>query len=218
MAGRKAPAPAVKAKATRVKAKVPAVNPDGTKRKRGAPPGNQYAKGNKGGGRPTQYNRSHCVVARTMARLGATDAEISREIGVKLGTLRNWARLHKEFNESLKVPPVMANKRVALALLQRAVGYTYTEEKLVVVKGTVKREEVEVHVPPDMRAIALWTQNKMRKEFGAVQQVELTGKDGAPIQSETTVKGVVGTVTLPTDPVAAAQAYRALMEGEDTDG
>lgn len=211
MAPRKAVTPAVKAKA-------PAVNPDTTKRKRGAPPGNQYAKGNKGGGRPSLYSKTHCVTARTMARLGATDAEIAQEIGIKLTTLRIWARLHKEFNESLKIPPVMANKRVALALLQRATGYTYAEEKVVVVKGKVARVEVEVHVPPDMRAIALWTQNKMRKEFGAVQQVELTGKDGAPIQSETKVTGVVGTVTLPTDPIAAAQAYRALMEGDGEDG
>lgn len=183
----------------------------------GAPRGNQYAKGNPGGGRPTKYDKRMCVVAKAMAKLGAVEHEIADELGIGITTLRSYARKHKEFSDSLKIPAAVANARVKGALFSKATGYTYEEERMVVVKGLVKKVKVQVHVPPSDRAIDLWARTKMRSEFGAVQQVELTGKDGAPIQTETKVNGttLTATFTLPTDPIAAAAAYRELMDADD---
>lgn len=187
------------------------------KKRRGAPAGNQFAKGNPGGGRPSKYQKSMCVVAKAMAKLGAIEIEIAEEIGIGLTTLRSYARKHKEFSESLKIPAAVANARVKGSLFAKATGYSYEEERIVVVKGVVKRIKVMVHVPPSDRAIDLWARSKMRSEFGAVQQVELTGKDGGPVQTDATINGttVTATFALPTDPIAAAAAYRQLMEGDD---
>lgn len=183
----------------------------------GAPKGNQYAKGNPGGGRPAKYDKAMLPVVKAMVKLGAVEHEIAEEIGIGITTLRLYARKYKEFSEALKMPAGAANGRVKGALFAKATGYSYEEERIVVVKGVVKRVKVMVHVPPSDRAIDLWARTKMRSEFGAVQQVELTGKDGAPIQTTTTVSGTTLTASfnLPTDPIAAAAAYRQLMEGDE---
>lgn len=187
------------------------------KKRRGAPAGNQFAKGNKGGGRPPKFNRAMLPVVKAMVKLGAVDREIADEIGIGLTTLQAYRRTNKEFSEALKMPPGAANGRVKGALFAKATGYNYEEERIVVVKGVVKRIKVMVHVPPSDRAIDLWARSKMRSEFGAVQQVELTGKDGGPVQTDATINGttVTATFALPTDPIAAAAAYRQLMEGDD---
>lgn len=193
---------------------VPPVEP---KKRGGAPKGNQYAKGNPGGGRPAKYDKKMLAVVKAMVKLGAVEHEIADEIGISLTTLRTYARTKKEFSESLKMPPGAANGRVKGALFAKATGYSYEEERIVVVKGAIKRVKVMVHMPPSDRAIDLWARSKMRNEFGTVQQVELTGKDGGPLQTEANVSGttMTATFTLPTDPIAAAAAYRQLMEGDE---
>ncbi len=47
-----------------------------------APVGNQFAKGNSGGGRPTAYKPEFCDIARKMCELGATDDDLAEAIGV----------------------------------------------------------------------------------------------------------------------------------------
>lgn len=193
------------------------VAPVKPKKRGGAPAGNQYAKGNPGGGRPPKYTKAMLPVVKAMVKLGAVDREIADEIGIGLTTLQAYRRTNKEFSEALKMPPGAANGRVKGALFAKATGYTYEEERILVVKGVVKRVKVMVHVPPSDRAIDLWARSKMRSEFGTVQQVELTGKDGGPLQAETSVTGttMTATFTLPTDPIAAAAAYRQLMDGDE---
>ena len=54
------------------------------------------------GGRPSKYKPEYCLAIKAMARLGMTDAQMSKEIGVALSTFALWKKEHPEFMESLE--------------------------------------------------------------------------------------------------------------------
>lgn len=184
------------------------------KKRRGAPPGNQFAKGNKGGGRKPKYTPDMLKVARAMGKMGALDHEIADELGIGVTTLNAYKAKYKEFSEAVKPSKAAANARVVGQLFKNATGYTYTTEKVVVVKGVPKVVKVSEFRPASDKAIQIWLQNRMRSEWGAAQPIEIVGKDGGPVQSEVTSTNLTATVELPTDPAQAAAMYKQLMEGE----
>jgi hypothetical protein len=71
--------------------------------------------------------------------------------------------------------------RVERSLYQRAVGYTYSSEKIFHHQGTITRAECVEHVPPDPGAAKLWLTNRRGEEWRDKNSTELTGKDGAAL-------------------------------------
>ena len=58
----------------------------------GAKKGNQYAVGNKGGGRPPVYKTEYNKIAYNFALLGATEQQLADVFEVSLTTIRNWRK------------------------------------------------------------------------------------------------------------------------------
>lgn len=132
-----------------------------------------------GRGRPTDYKPEFVEQAKKLCALGATDDQLADFFGVNQATINRWKVTHQDFCESMTVGKTYPDNLVERALYQRAIGYTFEEEKTVSPKGAEVPITItsKVHVPPDVTAARLWLLNRRRNEWRDVQQVEV-GRPG----------------------------------------
>jgi hypothetical protein len=111
-----------------------------------------------------------------MCRRGATDGEIAEALSVTRFTIVNWQARYPDFAEAFKLGREPATDRVERSAYERAVGYTFDSEKIVVVNKKVERVAIREHIPPDPGAQQYWLNNRRRQEWASRNQVEV----GAP--------------------------------------
>jgi transposase len=142
-------------------------------------------------GRPTQYDPKYAEQAYVAcAEMGASDLKLAKLFGVSKATITNWKRDHDEFLASIKKGrEEWDNAEIEKSLGVRARGYKFTETtkeartdpetgetKLVTTKKVTKQ------VPPDTTACIYWLNNRQPDRWRNVKQVEVSGKDGEPMQ------------------------------------
>lgn len=76
------------------------------------------------------------------AKDGLTDEQIAANMGVTAKTLYEWKKKYGEICESLKRGKEVVDRQVENALLKRALGYSYNEDKYI----TVPMDEVEYSI------------------------------------------------------------------------
>jgi len=140
--------------------------------------------------RPTKYKDEYAEQGRKLCLLGATDKELADFFGVTESTLNLWKKEHSEFSESLKAGKDQADTDVADRLYQRAMGYTHKEEQIFQYQGVVVRADTMKHYAPDTTACIFWLKNRQKGKWRDRQDHEVTGKDGAPVDLNLTVKFV----------------------------
>ncbi len=183
----------------------------------GAPKKNQFAKANRGGGRPTLYKPKYAEIARRMCEQGATRADLADRFGVTINTIVAWQCDHQEFFASCKQGREAADDRVERAFYERAVGYSYDTEKLLIVQGEIVREPIREHVPPDPRAAEFWLRNRRPDRWKDAKQLETRTADDDPLVAY--LKSINGRVLRPIDhsePAIEAE-YVELKEQNDED-
>ena len=128
-------------------------------------------------GRKSIYNPDiHPKKAHGLALMGKTDKEISKSIGVSENTLNEWKRDYPEFTEALKSSKDQADAPVVKSLYQRALGYEYTEKKVVKnPDGTTRQELTAKQVAPDVTAQIFWLKNRQPKDWRDKHDIEYTG-------------------------------------------
>lgn len=98
------------------------------------------------------------------ARDGLTDEQLATKIGITAATLYDWKNKYPEISEALKRGKEVVDVEVENALLKRALGYDYTEERVEVSKEngkkTVKTTQTVKHVAPDTTAQIFWLKNR----------------------------------------------------------
>ena len=65
------------------------------------------------------------------ARDGLTDAQISDNIGISRETLYQWKKNYSDISDALKRGKEIVDRQVENALLKRALGYNYNEDKYI---------------------------------------------------------------------------------------
>lgn len=65
------------------------------------------------------------------ARDGLTDEQIAANIGITQSTLYEWKKKYSDISESLKRGKEIVDIQVENALLKRALGYSYNEDKYI---------------------------------------------------------------------------------------
>src|SRR6185312_16139053 len=111
----------------------------------------------RGRGRPSKYDPSYAEQARKLcAKHACTELELAEWFEVSLSAIRRWKLEHEAFAEALRLGKEVADSRVEKSLYDRAVGYSYESEKILVSDGIVFREPIVEHVPPDVRAASVW--------------------------------------------------------------
>jgi hypothetical protein len=142
-------------------------------RKRPSPPPDFVPGGvNPKKGRPPTYRPSYDEAARRLRLLMLTQAEIAQYFGVSPKTIDLWCRTHPSFNTAYAEGGEIIDAEVAVALRHRAVGYSHPAEKIMVVGGSIVREEYTQHYPPDTAAAALWLSNRQRGRWKLGNNVE----------------------------------------------
>lgn len=135
-------------------------------------------------GRPTKYRTGYDRFAFQFALLGATNEELASSLNIDIGTLHNWKHQHPSFLSAIKKGKEEADARVANALYHRALGYEHPEEKVFLYKGEPVVVPTTKHHPPDTGAAFIWLKNRQPHLWRDRQNLELTGKDGGPIELE----------------------------------
>jgi hypothetical protein len=182
----------------------------------GAPKGNKFAKGNRGGGRPTLYKPKYAEIVRGMCAQGATRADLADRFGVTIKTIVAWQLEHEEFCNSCKQGREAADDRVEQSFYERAVGYTFDSEKLFMHEGEIIRESLKVHVPPDPRAAEFWLRNRRPDRWRDSKQLETRVADDDPLL--TYLKSIDGRVLRPAEQqVPAIEVEYTEVESEQED-
>lgn len=110
--------------------------------------------------RPSKINDQIKKTILNLAKAGKTRAEIAEIVGINRTTLFRWCISDEKFCNALKETSAIADEMVEASLFQRAIGYTYTEEKVFLCKGEIKKCKVTRHIPPDPTAMIFWLKNR----------------------------------------------------------
>lgn len=134
------------------------------------------------GGRPSKYKPEYAQQAKKLCEFGATDAQLADFFEVAVSTINLWKINYPEFSESLSVPKEMADARVEQSLYRRAMGYEHDEVDIRVIEGSVVQTPIRKYYPPDSTAMIFWLKNRKPADWRETKAVELTGKDGGPLE------------------------------------
>lgn len=159
-----------------------------------APKGNSNAKGNKGGGRPTDYKKEYAEQAYKLCLLGATDEELADFFEVSEPTINAWKKAHIEFSLALKRGKSTADANVADRLYQRAMGFEHDSEEIKVMydketnQQIIERVPIRKIYPPDPVSAIFWLKNRQKGKWKDKFETEHSGDIGVTWQETLTVK------------------------------
>ena len=112
------------------------------------------------------YRREVAELTALLTRCGVSKNEIIRLLDVSPESFENWLKYHKELRQALAEPSLEVQAEAAL--LKRALGFQLheaTAEELVDKKSgeileILKRRTITKDVPPDVRALLFYLQNR----------------------------------------------------------
>lgn len=122
------------------------------------------------------YKKSYDLLAFKLALLGCTYDEIGLVFEVSGSCINDWTKEHESFGKQIERGGLLADANVSYGLYQRAVGYEFKETKVLASMGEIFREEVTVHIPPDVKAATIWLMNRQRKKWTLAGQEEAERK------------------------------------------
>lgn len=120
----------------------------------------------KKGGRPPNYHANLLPIVRKLAKIGATEREISDALGIDPSTFWAWKAEYPRFSNALALGKRQSDERVKRALFHRSVGYTHDATKIF--KGHDDQPVVvpyREHVPPDTNAAIFWLKNRQPDQW-----------------------------------------------------
>jgi predicted DNA-binding transcriptional regulator AlpA len=142
------------------------------KRKRGAPPNNKRALGNRGGGRKTKYIAAFAGIARKATEQGMTDCQVANLLNISESTLYRWRLERPQFARAFRLGKEEADRRVERALYQRAVGFSFQAEKVFITPDGPRLVRCREHLPPDRTAAPFYLRNRCPERWGDTQRME----------------------------------------------
>jgi len=136
-------------------------------------------------GRPSKYQDIYAEQAMKLAKLGATDIEVADFFDIDVRTVYRWSHDHPAFCQALKAGKAPADERVERSLYQKAIGYEQDEVKIFMPAGATAPvyAPYRAKIAPDTTAAIFWLKNRKAADWRDVKAQEISGPDGAPIQS-----------------------------------
>ncbi len=118
------------------------------------------------------------------ARDGLTDEQIAGNVGITATTLYEWKNRFPEISEALKKGKEIVDIQVENALLKRALGYEYMEERAEISeKDGRKVIQTVKQVIPDTAAQIFWLKNRRpdRWRDKPQEKAEAAGEGGGVV-------------------------------------
>lgn len=92
-------------------------------------------------------------------------------IGVSRTGFFGWYRQSEELRKACANSLEVANASVEEALLKRACGYDYWEERWDLIEGEIRlSQKYKKHMPPDTKAILSWLYNRLPSQWRSIQE------------------------------------------------
>ena len=113
-----------------------------------------------------------------------SEAQIAQRLGIGCRTLKKYKEEHDELGEIFITERERIIARVEEALLKRAVGYTYTERKVVDKGDKVEETTTEKEMPPDLNAILILLKTYSPEKWNDKLKVEAHTGGGVVILPE----------------------------------
>jgi hypothetical protein len=140
-------------------------------------------------GRPTKFTPEIAEKICALYREGKTDSQVAESVGLAKSTIRVWKEKDTEFKSSIKALKSEADDKVERALYERALGYSHQDVDIRTVSvgdgcSQIVQTPMVKHYPPDPTSMIFWLKNRRREAWRDKQDVEVSGKDGAPIEIE----------------------------------
>ena len=109
----------------------------------------------------------HVNVARNIALLGGSVAELARACGVTSGCAQKWLDEKEEFRNAWLEGRDVADGKVAGALFKKACGYVKKKAVIATFNGAVSDiQYVDEEVEPDVGAAKFWLSNRAKDKWG----------------------------------------------------
>jgi len=121
------------------------------------------------------------MIAR-LSGCGLSNKQIAEFLGIETSVLTAWANRYQVVRRALETARLERDLKVVDALYQRAIGYEYDADDIRVAGGEVVITPVKKHVSPDTKAQETWLFNRMPDQWRSRTAIELTGKDGGPME------------------------------------
>ena len=120
------------------------------------------------------------------ARDGLTDEQLARKMGVSPDTLSSWREQHPALSQAVDRGREMADLQVESALLKRALGYEYMEERVEISEKTGRKViQTNKTVPPDTTAQMFWLKNRRPERWREKPQESGPGPEAGGAASMT---------------------------------
>lgn len=116
------------------------------------------------GGRPTKYKSEYCDKLIELCKQGLSRRALCAELEISSDTFYRWVNENEEFSCAYKIGEAVASNFYEKAMISGGLGK---------IKGF------------NCHALMFLMKNRYPKEFREKQDVELTGPEGGPIQTET---------------------------------
>lgn len=139
-------------------------------------------------GRPSKFKPEFIAQAEKLCKLGATDLEIADFFEVEVRTVYRWKAENEQFCQALKSGKEEADARVERSLFARANGYEHDEVHVSNYQGAITLTPIRKIYPPDTTAAIFWLKNRRPEQWRETKAVELTGKDGGPVETITRIE------------------------------
>ena len=100
------------------------------------------------------------------ARDGLTEEQIAQNMRIHRDTLNEWKKRYSDISDTLKRGREVVDIQVENALLKRALGYEYKEEKKKYENGILTEKKVTTkQVVPDTTAQIFWLKNRKPRQW-----------------------------------------------------
>jgi len=115
---------------------------------------------------------------------GMSRAEVGRLFHASPRAVTNWINRYPEFKQALIECRLIVDQEVVKSLYDRAVGYTYTETKVVKDgEGNILKEEtVTKLMAPDVAAQQFWLTNRQKDQWKNTKSQMISGPNDGPIK------------------------------------
>jgi transcriptional regulator with XRE-family HTH domain len=175
----------------------------------------------------SKYKEDYARMAQIACEEGGfTDQKLAKLFDVSKSTINNWKKDFPEFKEALKAGKDIFDITVVEAsFLKRCSGFFFNEvtrepvtlnevdpktDELVEFTKMVVTKRVRKYVVPDAKGCMDWLTNRAPNRWKKSKHVEITGKDGGPVKTDSIV-------AVPSGPMSIEQWEHEVREARKHD-
>ena len=123
----------------------------------------------------TWLQEDNLIRIESWARMGLTDEQIAKNMGVNKATLYDWIKKFPDISDALKKGKAPVDFEVENALFKRAIGYEYEEIETTIeeIDGKQRKriKKIKKVALPETSAMIFWLKNRKPEQWRKLNPV-----------------------------------------------